>query len=113
MKYCSRNWLTGARPLLPATDQTLLASAPTVQCPGWASATNDGPRLNWPCPVMSLVAVGRMNVGPTPQMILPGLAGERKNEGFMSPSPYSPPVFWLGYGCHTIGCISTGARTGG
>ena len=43
------------------------------------------------------------NAGPTPQINLPGLAGERKNVGFMSPRPYAPPVFWFGYGCHMIG----------
>jgi len=33
------------------------------------------------------VAVGSVNVGPTPQMNSPGFAGDRKNEGLMSPSP--------------------------
>jgi hypothetical protein len=45
---------------------------------------------------MSLVAVGITNAGPAPQITLPGLEGEKKKVGFMSPSPYSPPVFWLG-----------------
>ena len=29
---------------------TLFASAPIVQCGGWASTTTDGPMLNFPCP---------------------------------------------------------------
>src|SRR5271157_3095485 len=103
MKYCSNIWLTGGRLPEPATDQTLLTSAPIVQCSGCASATNEGPMLNLPCPRMSLVAVGITNVGPAPQITLPGLNGDRKNVGFMSPKPNSPPVGWLGYGCQTIG----------
>jgi hypothetical protein len=43
--------------------------------------------------------------GPTPQIRFPGLRGDIKNVGTMSPSPYSPPVFWFGYGCHTSGWI--------
>src|ERR1019366_3264729 len=105
MKYCSSIWLTGGRLPEPATDQTLLMSVPMVQCPGWVRRTTEGPRLNLPWPRMALVAVGITNAGPTPQISLPGLPGDRKNDGFMSPKPNSPPLFWLGYGCQTIGWI--------
>ncbi len=52
-------------------------------------------KLNFPCPRTVLVAVGKTIAGPTPQMIFPGLAGERKKVGLMSPMPYSPPVTCL------------------
>src|SRR5580704_11069013 len=61
--------------------------------------------LNFPCPRIWLVAVGITNAGPPPQISLPGLAGDRKNVGFISPKPYWPPVGSPGYGCHTIGWI--------
>ena len=65
-------------------------------------ATTEGPKLNFPCPRTLLVAVGKTIAGPAPQMIFPGLAGERKKVGLMSPMPYSPPVFSAAYGCQTI-----------
>jgi hypothetical protein len=43
--------------------------------------------LNFPLPIKESVAVGKVNVGPTPQINSPGFAGEKKNVGLMSPSP--------------------------
>ena len=51
------------------------------------SATAAGPMLHWLVPSRESVAVGRVNVGPAPQMSLPGFAGDRKNVGLRSPSP--------------------------
>ena len=51
------------------------------------SATAAGPMLHWLVPSSESVAVGRVNVGPTPQMSLLGFAGDRKNVGLRSPSP--------------------------
>jgi hypothetical protein len=57
------------------------------------SPTAAGPMAHLPLPSNESVAVGSVNVGPTPQMISPGFAGDRKNVGLMSPSPkaLSPP----------------------
>src|SRR5258707_14450281 len=99
MKYWSSIWLTDGRLPEPATDQTLLTRLTIVHLPGCASSTTLGPMLNLPCPRTSLVAVGIVNTGPIPQISFPCLRGERKNVGFMSPSPYSPPVFWFEKGC--------------
>lgn len=70
----------------------LLPRPPSVRLPG-ASATTDGPMLNLPCPRMVFVVVEIVDAVPAPQVSLPGLRGEWKNMGTMSPSPYSPPVF--------------------
>ena len=43
--------------------------------------------LNLPFPKSESVAVGNVNVGPSPQISSPGFAGERKKVGLMSPSP--------------------------
>ena len=43
--------------------------------------------LHLPCPNIGFVAVGNTTAAPTPQMIFPGFAGDRKNEGFKSPNP--------------------------
>ena len=48
--------------------------------------------LNLPLPIRESVAVGKVNVGPTPQINSPGFAGEKKNVGLMSPSPVALPV---------------------
>src|SRR5215471_16623503 len=96
MKYWFSIWLTGGRLPEPATHHTLFTRSPSVHLPGWARTTTDGPRLNFPCPKIVLVAVGITMAGPTPQINFPGLRGERKKVGTISPSPYSPPVFWLG-----------------
>ncbi len=93
MKYWSVIWLTAGRLPEPAKDQTLLTRTPRVQWPGCRSATTEGPTLTLPWPRRLLVAVGKAQAGPTPQMSLPGLAGERKKVGLMSPKPNSPPVY--------------------
>src|SRR5574341_227659 len=49
--------------------------------------TAAGPALHLPLPSRESVAVGNVNVGPTPQISLLGLAGERKNVGLRSPRP--------------------------
>src|SRR5262245_64193242 len=86
-KYCARNWFTRGRPLLPANDHMLLDKTPIVQCFGCVSKTMVGPAPHLPCPSVGSVAVGSRKVGPKPQTSLPGWAGDRKNEGFKSPSP--------------------------
>ena len=53
------------------------------------SATAAGPMLHWLVPNSGSVAVGRVNVGPTPQMSSPGFAGDRKNVGIEVPQPKS------------------------
>ena len=55
-----------------------------------------GPRLNLPLPSRQSVAVGRVNVGPMPQMIAPGFAGDRNSDGLMSPSPQALPEMLFG-----------------
>src|SRR5271170_2915731 len=99
MKYCNVIWLTSGRWDCPAYDQTLFTSPPSVHLPGCASATNEGPRLHFPCPSTGFVAVGNTIVGPAPQISLPGFAGDRKNDGFRSPNPDAP---WL-MGWLTVG----------
>src|SRR5574342_1352976 len=51
------------------------------------SATADGPRLYLPAPRRRSVAVGKVKVGPTPQINAPGFAGDRKSVGLTSPMP--------------------------
>src|SRR5262245_24074497 len=51
------------------------------------STTPAGPMLHLPAPRFRSVAVGRVNVGPRPQINSPGFAGERKNVGLKSPNP--------------------------
>src|SRR6266536_495644 len=72
--------------------------APTTQGPWIVSATAVGPRLNLPLPSFESVAVGRVKVGPTPQMNPLDLAGERKKDGLMSPRPQALPEMLLGPG---------------
>jgi hypothetical protein len=66
-----------------------------------------GPRLNFPLPSLQSVAVGRVNVGPTPQMIAPDFAGERNSDGLMSPSPQALPEMLFGPG-NSDGWLMTG-----
>ena len=54
------------------------------------------------------MAVGNAQAGPTPQMSLPGLAGERKKVGLMSPKPNSPPVVLGGVGLPDDGLDDAG-----
>src|SRR5262245_24466590 len=67
---------TGSSPQ-PATDHWLFTSTPTTQCPCIVNATAAGPKLNLPLPRSLSVAVGNVNVGPTPQISSPGFAGTR------------------------------------
>src|SRR5690348_4993697 len=90
MKYCNDIWFTRPRSDGPATDQILFTNAPTVHGPGCTNATMEGPMLSFPCPSTRPVAVGKANMGPAPQLILCGLAGEKKNVGVMSPNPSTP-----------------------
>src|SRR5579863_6579355 len=92
MKYWNNIWLTSGRLDCPANEKTLFTSPPSVHLPGWASTTTLGPMLHFPCPSTGLVAVGSATAVPTPQISFPGLAGDRKNEGFRSPNPFPP---WL------------------
>jgi hypothetical protein len=50
-------------------------------------STAAGPMLYLFVPSSEPLAVGSVNVGPTPQMISPGFAGDRKNVGLISPIP--------------------------
>src|SRR5215470_4982278 len=79
-------------PPQPATDHWLFIKAPNTQCPFISSPTTAGPRLNLPFPKSLSVAVGNVNVGPAPQINSPGFAGDKKNVGFMSPSPVALPM---------------------
>jgi hypothetical protein len=56
------------------------------------SATTLGPACHRPVPSRELVALGPVTMGPTPQMILPGFAGDRKTFSLMSPIPESGRV---------------------
>src|SRR5262245_34063338 len=90
MKYWMSMLFTGSSPQ-PATDHWLFTSTPTTQCPCIVNATAAGPKLNLPLPRSLSVAVGNVNVGPTPQISSPGFAGDKKNVGLMSPSPVALP----------------------
>src|SRR5262249_7559093 len=85
------SWLTGPLPQ-PATDHWLFINTPTTQCPCIVSATAAGPKLNLPSPSSLSVAVGNVNVGPAPQISSPDFAGDKKNVGFMAPSPVALPI---------------------
>src|SRR5216684_8348855 len=90
MKYWSSIWFTGA---------------PIVHCPGCTRATTEGPALHLPWPRTLFVAVGRMKDGPMPQISLPGLAGERKKVGLMSPRPITPRFRWVTSGWYIRGTM--------
>jgi hypothetical protein len=55
---------------------------------------NNDRRAHAEFPLTQLVGGGRgiTNVGPAPQINLPGFAGEKKNVGFMSPKPEVPSL---------------------
>jgi hypothetical protein len=55
--------------------------------------TIEGPMLSFPCSRTLLVAVGKTNTGPAPQINLCGLAGDKKKVGLMSPKPKTPALF--------------------
>src|SRR5260370_38381314 len=105
-KYWSSIWFTAGLSECPAKFQTSFATAPIVQCPGCTRATTDGPALHLPWPRTLLVAVGRRKAGPMPQISLPGLTGERKKVGLMSPRPITPRFVW-----GTAGWFLRGALT--
>ncbi len=72
--------MTLVRSESPAKDQSCRPSRPSVHGLGWIRTTAVGPALHLPEPNWSSVAVSIMIEGPTPQMTLPGSAGERKTE---------------------------------
>src|SRR5215472_4938106 len=98
-----------------------------VHLPGCTKATIEGPMLSFPCPKTLLVAVGKTNTGPAPQINLFGLVAKMKKVGVMSPNPNTPAfccTFWAaqyagvsssmpntsrfavpGAGCEIIGAI--------
>lgn len=86
MNAWTRNASTLFLPRL-AKDHWLFASVPISQCPGSVISTMEGPAVHLPLPNSGSVAVGNVIVGPTPQISLPGCAGERNTVGLMSPSP--------------------------
>ena len=68
-----------------------------VHLPGCTKATIEGPMLSFPCPKTLLVAVGKTNTGPAPQINLFGLVAKMKKVGVMSPNPNTPAfccTFW-------------------
>ena len=69
----------------PANDYWLLISAPTTQGPCIVSPTAAGPALHLPLPSSRLVALGNVNVEPSPQMNPVEPEGDRKKLGLMSP----------------------------
>jgi hypothetical protein len=66
-------------------------SAPKTHGPYIDSATAVGPAPHFPWPSASSVALGNWKMGPTPQINLPGPAGERKSDCWMSPRPNTSP----------------------
>src|SRR5438034_8567906 len=86
MNGCTSSWLYGLS-LHPAYDHWLFPRAPTTHGPSMKRPTTLGPMLNLPLPRILLLAVGNVNVGPTPQIRCSDLAGDRKKVGLMSPSP--------------------------
>src|SRR5271165_7528144 len=84
--------LLNGLPLLP-NDQILLASTPYTQglpC-SRCRTTKVGPNPALSLPSRSLLWVGSWVTVPTPQIQLPGFAGERKAENCTSPMPLRPP----------------------
>lgn len=64
-----------------AKDQMLFARAPTTHGPWIVNTTTPGPAPHLLLPRFLSVALGNKNVGPMPQMISPGFAGERNKRG--------------------------------
>lgn len=89
----TKGWIVALlqEPPLPLSesDQMLLASAPKTQGLPFAmcSTTTAGPRPQFWLPSFGLLCVGNCITGPPPQMIFPGLAGERKAVNTVSPTP--------------------------
>src|SRR5262245_40207433 len=71
------------------SDQMLFTTAPyTHGSPlSRCTTTTDGPRPQFLLPSSALLLVGICTAGPTPQMNLPGLAGERNAVKVVSPMP--------------------------
>src|SRR5262245_5410322 len=75
-------------------------SAPATHGPCMVSATAVGPRLHLPAPISRALAVGKVDVGPTPETKSFDPVGDRKKLGLMSPSPKAwsmpgPSAGWL------------------
>src|SRR5215475_8927694 len=87
MNGCTRNSFTRGNNGLPPTDHWLLSNTPSTQCPGVVKKTAVGPYKTLPVPRMGSLADGMVKTGPTPQISLPGLAGDKKSDWVMSPIP--------------------------
>src|SRR5262245_43154252 len=85
MKRCGRSVELTVVSSPPVTDQTLLVIAPIVHPLGCTRATTEGPTPHRSTPSSLEVAVGNKTTGPTPQIIFPALAGDRKNVTLRSP----------------------------
>jgi hypothetical protein len=59
------------------------------------STTNAGPASHLPLPSTEALAVGKVIVGPTPQIILPGFAGERNTAGVGNQRAEEIPASYL------------------
>src|SRR5215470_10508950 len=81
----------------PAKDQTLLVIAPIVHPSGCTRATTEGPAAHFFVPSTEAVAVGIKNAGPTPQIIFPGFAGDKKKVTLRSPRPALVPPSLSGF----------------
>src|SRR5210317_295431 len=101
MKYCQVKKFISCSPD-PAKDQTLLSREPITQFPGIMSPTNDAPAPHLSDPSASppysevpprgpSVAVGKRNMGPTPQVSVEDFWGEKKAEKVISPRPVTLP----------------------
>ena len=64
-----------------------MIQASRILIAGYHSELADHPALHLPLPSSESVAVGNVMVGPTSEISLPELAGERNSVGLMSPSP--------------------------
>ena len=68
-------------------------------------ATTAGPAAHMPLPSSESVAVGRVMVGPTPQINFPDLAGDRNTVGVDAPRPNALGTPGAGDGWLMIGMI--------
>src|SRR5215510_15556817 len=92
-KRCGKRAVFTRVLLPPAKDQTLLVIAPIVHPSGCTRATTEGPMPHLSVPSTEAVAVGIKSTGPTPQIIFPGFAGDRRKVALRSPRASSCTTF--------------------
>jgi len=93
--------LVSGDPLTSLMGQIWLTRDPTTHGPGITSTTVLIPPPHVPVRAGRAVAVGSENIGPTPQINLPGLAGVKKSCSWISPKPpfcalLGPGKLWKG-----------------